>query len=64
MHRPFEAAVALNSEPGRDDCKRLEDAGATIVFNPPLGMPQPATSSLDAKVDSLKHFADRLIHSN
>lgn len=62
--RPFEAAVALNSEPDRDDCQRLEDAGATILFNPPLAIPQPATTSLEAKLDLLERFAERLIHSH
>lgn len=60
-HRPFDAAIALNSEPDRDACKRLEEAGATILFNPPLGFPEPATTSLDAKLDELARFAERLI---
>ena len=59
--RPFEAAVALNAEPSRDDCKRLEDAGATILFNPPLGLPAPAEASLESKRSELARFAERLI---
>jgi len=61
LNRPFEAAIALNAEPDRDDCKRLEDAGATILFNPPLGLPQPATASLESKLDEIERFAERLI---
>ena len=60
-NRPFDAAIALNREPTRDDCPRLEDAGATILFNPPLGLPEPLSTSLDSKREEIAGFAERLI---
>jgi probable F420-dependent oxidoreductase len=59
--RPFDAAIALNTEPTREDCMRLEDAGATILFNPPLGLPKPSAASLDSKRAEMAGFAERLI---
>lgn len=59
--RPFDAALALNTEPTREDCMRLEDAGATILFNPPLGLPRPLDASLESKRDEIAGFAERLI---
>jgi probable F420-dependent oxidoreductase len=59
--RPFEAALALNTEPDLDACRRLADAGATILVNPPLGIPNAATTPIEDKLDSLADFAERLI---
>jgi probable F420-dependent oxidoreductase len=62
-NRPFEAAVSLNVEPDRDECRRLEDAGATILFNPPLGIPKAAATPLEEKLSVVARFAERLIQT-
>jgi alkanesulfonate monooxygenase SsuD/methylene tetrahydromethanopterin reductase-like flavin-dependent oxidoreductase (luciferase family) len=61
LNHPFESALALNTEPSHDDCRRLEDAGATILVNPPLGIPNAATTPLEDKLASLSGYAERLI---
>lgn len=38
------------------------DAGATILFNPPPGLPRPTAASIDAKRSEIARLAERLIH--
>ena len=58
---PFDAAIALNAPPALDDLRRLEDAGVTMLVNPPLLRPTGEMSSLDEKRAGLEAFAARII---
>ena len=61
QHESYEVALSLNAPPDRDDVRRLEDAGATILVNVPLGAPHAATQPLEAKLAEIEKFAERLI---
>lgn len=58
---PFDAAIALRASPSRDELRRLEDRGITMLVNPPLLRPTGEMSSLDEKRASLESFAARVI---
>lgn len=58
---PFDAAVALNASPSQGELRRLEDAGVTMLVNPPLLRPTGEMTSLDEKRAALESFAARVI---
>jgi probable F420-dependent oxidoreductase len=58
---PFEIALALNAPPGPDDLRRLEEAGVTMILNPPALAADGRMSSLDEKRRSIESFARRYI---
>jgi probable F420-dependent oxidoreductase len=60
-NEPFEAALALNAPPEPDDLRRLEDAGVTMILNPPALRPSGEMTPLDEKRANLEAFAERYI---
>ena len=58
---PFEAALALNVMPEIDDVLRLQDAGVTMLLNPPALHTTGRMTSLEEKRKNLESFAERLI---
>ncbi len=62
-NQAFACALALNATPGSDDLKRLEDAGVTMLVNPPLLSASGEMTSLDEKRKHLEGFADRFIRN-
>jgi alkanesulfonate monooxygenase SsuD/methylene tetrahydromethanopterin reductase-like flavin-dependent oxidoreductase (luciferase family) len=57
----FDVAVALNAQPTLDGLRRLEDAGVTMLVNPPLLGPSGGTTTLEEKRVALETFAARVI---
>ncbi len=57
----FDTALALNTPPEPDDLRRLEDAGLTMIVNPPLLRASGAMTSFDEKRAELEAVAARLI---
>ena len=62
-HLPFDAALALNGPPEPEDLARLEEAGVTMIVNPPLLRPTGERSSLEEKRDWLEAYARHYIAS-
>jgi len=58
---PFDVALALNAPPELEDLRRLEEAGVTMVLNPPALRSTGEMSSLDEKRENLEAFAKRYI---
>lgn len=59
--RPFDVAIALNASPDQADLDRLEDAGVTMIVNPPLLRADGGMSSFEEKRDVLEAYAARFI---
>jgi probable F420-dependent oxidoreductase len=57
---PFDAAIALNAPMEVDEVRRLEDAGVTMLVNPPL-LKAGEMTSLDEKRVALESLAERVI---
>lgn len=62
--RPFDAAIALDSPPDTTDLERLEEAGVTMIVNPPLLRATGEMSSFSEKRDRLEAYAARYIVPN
>ena len=60
-HERFDAALALNAQAGPDDLQRLEDAGVTMIVNPPPLRTSGEMTSLDEKRERLEAYAARFI---
>lgn len=60
-HEPFDAALALNAKPELDDLHRLEEAGVTMMLNPPPLRASGEMTNLDEKRENLEAFAERFI---
>jgi alkanesulfonate monooxygenase SsuD/methylene tetrahydromethanopterin reductase-like flavin-dependent oxidoreductase (luciferase family) len=60
---PFDAAIALNSPPGPEELKTLEEAGVTIIVHPPILRASGERSSFEEKRDRLEAYAERFIQS-
>jgi probable F420-dependent oxidoreductase len=58
---PFHAAIALNAPPDSDELQRLEDAGVTILVNPPPLRDSGEMTSLAEKRERLEAYAARYI---
>ena len=58
---PFDVAIALNAPPEVDDLRRLEDAGVTMLVNPPRLTPQAEMTSFEEKKAALEEVSARLI---
>jgi len=61
---PFDAAIALNTPPEPEELVRLEEAGVTMIVNPPLLCPTGEMSSFSEKRDRLEAYAARYIASS
>ncbi len=57
----FDAAVALNAPPTSQELERLEEAGVTMIVNPPVLRPDGTRSSLEEKRDGLEAYAERYL---
>lgn len=57
--RPFDAAIALDAPPTKDDLARLEAAGLTMLIHPPVLRPDGSRSSFEEKRERLEAFAAR-----
>jgi probable F420-dependent oxidoreductase len=58
---PFDAAIALDAPAEREDLERLEQAGVTIIVNPPVLRPTGERSSFEEKLESLQAYAERYL---
>jgi probable F420-dependent oxidoreductase len=61
QNEPFAVALALNETPSLDDLHRLQDAGVTMLVNPPLLGASGEMTSLDAKRAALEQYAARFV---
>jgi probable F420-dependent oxidoreductase len=59
----FDTALALSSPPEPDDLRRLEDAGLTMIVNPPLLGAAGQMTSFDEKRAALEALAARHIEA-